>query len=44
MRNTHYRTWIVASKLKNVEKETQTLCDLEYSEKTDKRGKEKLTR
>ena len=30
MRNTHYRNWIVARKIKNGENETQTLYDLEY--------------
>ena len=29
MRNTHCRTWIMARKLKNVEKETETLYGLE---------------
>ena len=31
--NEHCRTWSMATKLKNVEKETQTLYDLEYVEK-----------
>ena len=39
MRNVHHMTWIMARKLKNVQNETQTLQDLEYGEKTDKRGK-----
>jgi hypothetical protein len=39
MRNAHCRTKIVASKLKNVENETQTLYDLEYGEKTDQQRK-----
>jgi hypothetical protein len=33
MRNTHFRNWIVARKLKNVENETQTLYELEYGKK-----------
>jgi hypothetical protein len=33
MKNTHYRNWIVARKLKNLENETETLYDLEYGEK-----------
>ena len=33
MRNTHYKTWFMARKLKKVEKEIQTLYDLEYGEK-----------
>ena len=39
MRNVHCRTWNMARNLKNVENETQTLSDLEYDEKNDKRGK-----
>ena len=39
MRNAHYRTWMMEIKLKNVENEKQTLYDLEYGEKTEKRGK-----
>ena len=39
MINAHYRTWNMARKLKNVKNETQTLYDLEYGEKTEKRGK-----
>jgi hypothetical protein len=39
MRNSHGRTWIMARKQKNVENEKQTLYDLEYGEKTEKRGK-----
>ena len=37
--STHCRTWIMASKLKNVENETQTLYDLEYGKTTGKHGK-----
>ena len=37
--NTHSRTWIMERNLKNVENETQTLYELEYGEKTGKRGK-----
>jgi hypothetical protein len=33
MKNAHYRTWNMARKLKNMEKETQTLLDLEYDKK-----------
>ena len=33
MRNAHFRTWIMVSKLKNVKNQTQTLNDLEYGEK-----------
>ena len=35
----HCRTWIMERKLKNKENETQTLFDLDYGEKTEKRGK-----
>jgi hypothetical protein len=30
MRNAYYRTWNMASNLKNVQKEKQTRYDLEY--------------
>ena len=33
MKNTHFRTWITARKLKIVEIETQTLFDMEYGKK-----------
>ena len=33
MKNAHGSTWNMARKLKKVENETQTLCDLEYGEK-----------
>ena len=36
MINVQCRAWHMARKLKNVEKEAQTLQDLEYVEKTDK--------
>ena len=36
MRNAQCRTWKLTRKLKNVENETQTLYDLEYSEKHSK--------
>ena len=39
MRNAQCRTWKMARKLKNVENETQTLYDLEYSEKHSKTWK-----
>ena len=39
MKKTHCRTWILARNLKNIENETQTLYDLEYGEKTEKREK-----
>ena len=39
MKQKHSFTWNVARKLKNVEDETQTLYDLEYSRNTEKRGK-----
>jgi len=39
MRNTHFRTWITARKLKKVENETQTLFDLEYGKKHKKNVK-----
>jgi hypothetical protein len=41
MKNVKYtnRTWVMATKQKNVEKETQTLFQLEYCEKTEKRGR-----
>ena len=32
MRNTHTRTWNMIRNLENVEKETQTLFDLEFWE------------
>ena len=41
MKNKHCRTWFVARKLTNVEKEKQTLYDLEYGNKTDQQGKRK---
>jgi hypothetical protein len=43
MRNTHYRTWNMARKLKKAENETQTLFDLEYGEKTENHGKGRNT-
>ena len=39
MRIAHYRTWIMGRNLKNMQNETQTLYDLEYSRNTEKRGK-----
>jgi hypothetical protein len=33
------RTWVMATKQKNGEKETQTLFQLDYGEKTEKRGR-----
>ena len=39
MRNAYCRTWNLERKQINVENETQTLHDLEYGEKTEKRGK-----
>ena len=36
MRNAHCSTWVMVRKLKNMENETQTLQDLEYSEKHKK--------
>ena len=33
MRNAHCRTWKMATKLKKVKNETDTLYDLEYGEK-----------
>ena len=39
MRNAHCMIWNIAKKLKNVKNETKTLFDLEYGEKTEKRGK-----
>ena len=41
MKNVKYtnRTWVMATKQKNGEKETQTLFQLDYGEKTEKRGK-----
>ena len=33
MRIVDCRTWIIARKMKNVENETQTLCDLKYDKK-----------
>ena len=49
MKYTHGRTWNIARnsdkhekcviKQKNVEKETKTLFQLDYGEKTEKRGK-----
>ena len=41
-RNTHCRTCIMARKLKNVDKETQTLLDLEYVKITENGGKSKM--
>ena len=41
MKNTHCRTWFVSRKLTNVEKEKQTLYDLEYGKETDHQGKRK---
>ena len=43
MKNVKYtnRTWVMATKQKNVEKETQTLFQLEYCEKTEKTWKMK---
>ena len=38
MRNAHYKTWSMARKKKIVENEKHTLQDLEYGEKTEKRG------
>ena len=39
MRNGHCSKWDMARNLKNVENEKHTLQELEYVEKTDKRGK-----
>ena len=39
MRNTQYTNWIMKRKLKNVKNESKKLFDLEYGEKTEKRGK-----
>ena len=41
MKNVKYtnRTWVMATKQKNVEKETQTQFQLDYGEKTEKRGR-----
>ena len=39
IRSAHCRNWNMPRILKNVENETQTLYDLEYGKKTDKRGK-----
>ena len=39
MRNAHCRSGNMARKMKNVENETQTMFDLEYSKKTEKPGK-----
>ena len=41
MRNAHCRTWNMVRKLKNMENETQTLFDLEYSEKNSKTWKKR---
>ena len=43
MRNGQCRTWNMARKLKIVEKETQTLFDLEYREKHSKTWKMRNT-
>ena len=37
MRHKHGLPWNMVRKLKNVENESQTLQDLEYGEKSDKR-------
>ena len=39
MRIAHSETWIMGRNLKNMQNETQTLHDLEYSGNTEKRGK-----
>ena len=39
IRNTKYSTCIIGRKLKNVENEIQTLDDMDYGEKTEKREK-----
>ena len=39
MISANFRTWNMARELKNVKNETKTLFDLEYGEKTEKRGK-----
>ena len=39
MRSTHSRNWNMAKKMKNVKNEKYTLQDLDYGEKTEKRGK-----
>ena len=41
MKNVKYtnRTWIMATKQKNGEKETQTLFQVDYGEKTEKCGR-----
>ena len=39
MRIAHSETWIMGRNLKNMQNETQTLYDLEYSRNTEKRGK-----
>jgi hypothetical protein len=41
MKNKHCRTWFVARKLTNVEKEKQTHYDLGYGNKTDQQGQRK---
>jgi hypothetical protein len=38
-KNTHFRTWIMARKLKNVLNETQTVFDMKYGEKHSKMWK-----
>ena len=39
MRNTHYRTWSMARKMKNIENVKHTMLDLDYGEKTERGGK-----
>ena len=39
MRNVHCRTWCMARKMQNVENVANTLLDMEYAEKNEKRGK-----
>ena len=39
MKHKHSSSWNVARKLKNEKNEKQTLYDLEYDEKNEKRGK-----
>jgi hypothetical protein len=39
MRNAHCKTWRMARKLKIMENDSQTVFDLEYASKIQKRGK-----
>jgi hypothetical protein len=42
MRNAQCRIWNIGRKIKNVDDETQTLYDLEYSEKPEKCEKREM--